>query len=206
MSNPQRGGRPDPADPTNYRKLGPIGKAFALKEYPAVVLIDEIDKADIDFPNDLLAVLDDPWMFEIPETGEVIEASEHKPIVIVTSNKEKGNLPAPFLRRCLYYFVNFPEDEEQLKTIVDKHYEILGNTPPPPDLIRAAARRFINVRAEGLLHKKPGTSEFLDWVEALRSFRSGSGQGPQVAEGTPIPYPEVLFKLRGDWQRYVVAQ
>jgi MoxR-like ATPase len=73
-------------------------------------LIDEIDKADVDFPNDLLTVLDDPWEFKIPETNEVFRAN-HKPVVIITSNKEKGNLPAPFLRRCIYNFIEFPDDK-----------------------------------------------------------------------------------------------
>ena len=84
----------DPSDPVGYRTLGALGKAFALQTCSAVVLIDEIDKADVDFPNDLLAVLDEPWRFDIAETGETITAA-HYPIIIVTSNKEKGNLPAP---------------------------------------------------------------------------------------------------------------
>lgn len=192
----------DPSDPISYRTLGAIGKAFELKDRPAVVLIDEIDKADVDFPNDLLAVLDDPWMFEIPETGERLVA-EHKPIVIITSNKEKGNLPAPFLRRCLYYFVEFPDDEERLRQIVEKHYEG-SDSAPSPDLIGAASRRFLALRREGLLHKKPGTSEFLGWVKALKGFGGDTERVPS-AEGR-IPYPEVLFKLRTDWQRYVIGK
>lgn len=193
----------DPSDPAAYRTFGPLGRAFQVSERPAVVLIDEIDKADIDFPNDLLAVLDDPWMFEIPETGEEVTASQQRPIVVITSNKEKGNLPAPFLRRCLYYFVEFPDDEERLRLIVEKHYET-HDTPPSPGLVSAASRRFLEVRREGLLHKKPGTSEFLDWVEALRGFRGGAERVPP--DKGDIPYPEVLFKLRADWQRYVLGK
>jgi hypothetical protein len=86
--------RRDPSDPTHYRSFGALGKAFALTTCPAVVLIDEIDKADVDFPNDLLGVLDEPWRFTIHETGETITAT-HYPIIIVTSNKEKGNCPPP---------------------------------------------------------------------------------------------------------------
>ena len=90
-----------------------------------MVLIDEIDKADLDFPNDLLSVLEKPRHFNIPETGEVGKdkgiTATHSPIVIITSNKEKGNLPPPFLRRCVYYFIRFPDNEEVLKRIIDLH-------------------------------------------------------------------------------------
>ncbi|MDZ8241501.1 MAG: MoxR family ATPase [Nostoc sp. ChiQUE01a] len=118
----------NPANPKDYRRFGALGKAFQLKNCPAVVLIDEIDKADLDFPNDLLTVLDEPWAFNIKETGETIRATyprkdseksdtkiDCRPIVIITSNKEKGNLPAPFLRRCLYHYVDFPNDKKQLQ-------------------------------------------------------------------------------------------
>ena len=130
------------------------------------MLIDEIDKADVDFPNDLLAILDDPWSFTIAETGEVVTA-QHKPIVIITSNKEKGNLPAPFLRRCLYYYVEFPDDVERLKQIVGKHFEVREAKAPDSKLLDRASHRFIELRKDGGLHKKPGTSEFLDWLEIL---------------------------------------
>ena len=94
------GGR-DPQEPMHYVTYGALGQAFRLRDCPAVVLIDEIDKADIDFPNDLLTVLDDPREFVIREADLEPVRARHPPIVIVTSNKEKGNLPAPFLRRCI---------------------------------------------------------------------------------------------------------
>lgn len=193
----------DPRNPKDYRRWGPLGQAFALEECPAVVLIDEVDKADIDFPNDLLTVLDDPWEFAIPETRELIRA-RHKPIVIITSNKEKGNLPAPFLRRCIYYFVNFPDKDDQLKKIVEAHYQTRPESArPAAELVAAAIQRFQEMRAEGTgLHKKPGTSEFLDWLEALHNFETPRRHRPKVLPEGPIPYPGLLFKLRADWRRY----
>lgn len=198
--------RRDPRNPKAYRRFGALGKAFELKDSPAVVLIDEIDKADVDFPNDLLAVLDDPWKFEIPETGEVTAAT-HKPIVIITSNKEKGNLPAPFLRRCIYYFLEFPKDETRLQEIINIHYQTHHETPPSPKLARTAIQRFLSLRVEEGLHKKPGTSEFLDWLHALQNF------GPDApfsfdklaAPKDQLPFPELLFKLRVDWHRYATS-
>ncbi|HRW50410.1 MAG: MoxR family ATPase [Caldilinea sp.] len=192
----------DPADPVAYRKLGALGKAFALTECPAVVLIDEIDKADVDFPNDLLTVLDEPWELHIPETGEPPIQATHYPIVIVTSNKEKGNLPAPFLRRCLYHYIDFPEQPEQLQRIVEVHYRVRGDAAPAPALVTAATTRFLALRRQGRLHKVPGTSEFLDWLGALHRFGS---QAPVPStdledERAPLPYPELLYKLRIDWQ------
>jgi len=193
-------GARDPTDPKAYRRFGPLGKAFRVEECPAVVLIDEIDKADIDFPNDLLAVLDDPWTFEIHETGETIRA-RHEPIVIITSNKEKGNLPAPFLRRCIYFFVSFPS--ERLKEIVDAHYREPEASPPAPELVEAATRRFLAIREDSALFKKPGTSEFLDWLEALRGFAIPGQESLPLALGGSVPHPSLLFKLRADWSRYV---
>ena len=137
----------NPSKPKDYRKFGAIGNAFQLEDCPGVVLIDEIDKADLDFPNDLLTVLDDPWAFEIPETGETGEhkiKAHHQPIVIITSNKEKGNLPAPFLRRCVYYFVKFPDSAERLQEIVKRHYRAQEpGQVPAPALVETAANRFL---------------------------------------------------------------
>jgi MoxR-like ATPase len=193
----------DPKEPRDYRRLGPIGKAFSLQDRPAVVLIDEIDKADLDFPNDLLSVLDAPWSFEIPETGEVITASNDcRPIVIITSNKEKGNLPAPFLRRCLYHFVEFPDNEQRLKEIVEKHYAI-GKQQMSPELVKLASQRFLSLRKDGALFKKPGISEFLDWLKSLHGF-SARPETLKLDEQERVPFPEALFKLRADWQRYVM--
>lgn len=189
----------NPGNPQDYRSLGPLGRAFALQDCPAVVLIDEIDKADIDFPNDLLAVLDDPWEFEIRETGEKIKA-KHRPIIIITSNKEKGNLPHPFLRRCIYYFVEFP-DEAVLQRIIEEHYRI-REAKPSVELTASAAQRFIMMRNEGNLHKRPSTSEFIDWIEALHSFDLTPYKSEQFNDEPSIPFPSLLLKLRADWQRY----
>ena len=188
----------DPRKPEEYRTFGALGKAFILKDCPAVVLIDEIDKADIDFPNDLLAVLEEPWQFTIRETGETIKAT-HQPIVIITSNKEKGNLPAPFLRRCLYYFMEFPDDPQKLQAIVKEHYP---QKTLPKDLVKVAIDRFLQVRQDGKLFKKPGTSEFLDWLRALMSFEAQPYPAAALAPDQPLPYRELLFKLRADWQKY----
>lgn len=189
ISNPLR----NPNDPTHYRTYGAIGKAFQLKNYPAVVLIDEIDKADIDFPNDLLAVLDEPWLFEIPETNEKITAS-HKPLVIITSNAEKGNLPAPFLRRCIYYFMAFPK-EEAFKAIVAAHYPVDDKTAPNQYLVNTTIARFFELREDTDLRKLPSTSEFLDWLKALHRFKA-------KLTGEIIPFPSLLFKVRDDWKKY----
>jgi MoxR-like ATPase len=197
-------GRRDPSNPMDYREFGALGKAFCVQDRPAVVLIDEIDKADIDFPNDLLAVLDDPWQFEIPETGETVTAQQ-KPIVIITSNKEKGNLPAPFLRRCIYYFIEFPGTLERLQAIVDEHYKAGEEPVPSPELVTAATERFLTVRQDGGLHKKPGTSEFLDWLRALHSFGAAPHAAQALETEGAIPYPELLYKLRMDWQRATAA-
>ena len=190
----------DPADPTAYRTFGPLGKAFRLKECRAVVLIDEIDKADLDFPNDLLAVLEKPWEFEIPETDETITAA-YMPIIIITSNKEKGNLPMPFLRRCIYHLIHFP-NEEQLKAIVALHSR--KAKAPSSRLVAAATQRFQRIREKSGLHKKPGTSEFLDWIHALHNFDSSPYPASQLEDQDSIlPYPELLFKLRADWRSMI---
>ena len=192
----------DPSDPTQYRTFGPLGKAFQLKECPAVVLIDEIDKADLDFPNDLLAVLEQPWEFEIPETderGEKRIKATYMPIVIITSNKEKGNLPMPFLRRCIYHLIHFP-DAAHLKDIVDIHYRIKESKALPSKLVEVAIQRFQHIREKGGLHKRPGTSEFLDWIDVLQNFETPPYKVSQIEDTASIPpYPEVLYKLRADW-------
>jgi MoxR-like ATPase len=193
----------NPQNPADYITLGALGKAFKT-DRPAVVLIDEIDKADLDFPNDLLGVLDEPWRFEIPETGELgdraIEA-KHAPIVIITSNKEKGNLPAPFLRRCLYHYVAFPVD--RLQEIVRLHYEYPSADSPRelPDetLLDRATDLFLQLREQGLF-KKPGTSEFLDWFRALAHFEAQPYPAEELTLDT-LPYRELLLKLRQDWQK-----
>ncbi|MDJ0704696.1 MAG: MoxR family ATPase [Leptolyngbyaceae cyanobacterium MO_188.B28] len=196
----------NPGNPKHYRKFGPLGKAFRLKDRPAVVLIDEIDKADLDFPNDLLTVLDEPWEFTIRETGEKVTADpEHKPIVIITSNKEKGNLPAPFLRRCLYRYLDFPDDPNELTSIVERHYEIRGETPPPKKLVTESVNKFLTERRERSWFKPPGTSEFLDWLKALHEFEDKPYSATQLKQDISLPYPELLFKRQDDWRNLAQA-
>ncbi|BAZ16807.1 AAA ATPase [Calothrix sp. NIES-4071] len=184
-----------------------MGKAFTVEDRPAVVLIDEIDKADVDFPNDLLTVLDKPMRFEIRETGEVGDKAiqaKHEPIIIITSNKEKGNLPAPFLRRCIYYYLKFPNTVQELQKIVAIRYKInkeLG-TAPASSLVEKAVQRFLKLREDKGLFKLPGTSELLDWLHALQSFDNQPLPDSQLTEENSIPYPELLFKLRQDFQKY----
>jgi MoxR-like ATPase len=186
----------DPRNAKHYRKYGALGKAFSQTDCPAVVLIDEIDKADIDFPNDLLTVLDEPWSFDIPETGETVAASLNCiPIVFITSNKEKGNLPMPFLRRCVYFWVEFPEDPKRLQEIINSHYEKADVSSPPSELSAAAAKRFLEVRTAGDLFKKPGTSEFLDWLEALHGLfcsKTWSGSGIELNLSTLLKMDRFL--------------
>ncbi|MCZ2207668.1 MoxR family ATPase [Cylindrospermopsis raciborskii] len=203
----------NPSNPKDYRSFGAIGKAFRSQK-PAVVLIDEIDKADIDFPNDLLTVLDEPWEFKIRETGETITANpDCQPIVIITSNKEKGNLPAPFLRRCIYYYVKFPNNPDEIQKIVDLHYQYKEEqetkkklNPPPNELVQVAAKLFLKIRGDQGLFKIPGTSEFLDWIDALYRCESKQNRQPpypanELKEGKLIPYRELIFKIRQDWQK-----
>jgi hypothetical protein len=192
--------RRDPANPADYRTLGELGSAFAEHRHPSVVLIDEIDKADIDFPNDLLTVLEPPRQFPILETNESVTA-RFAPIVIITSNKEKGNLPKPFLRRCVYYYVKFPEDPEILKQIITLHHQRSHQQEPNLHLLNKAVPLFQEIRKLPL-QKPPGTSELLDWVEALQHFGHSD-----VAEALPatfapgsIPYVELLCKLQTDFR------
>ncbi len=204
----------DPSQPGDYRTLGRLGKAFCVGDRPAVLLIDEIDKADVDFPNDLLAVLDEPWEFEIRETGEVGERrirAAHEPIVFVTSNREKGSLPAPFLRRCLYYYLQLPTQAEEfmarMEQIVAAHRALAEASAALPErsLLTVAIQRFWRLRTEGNLFKVPGTSEFLDWLKALQAFQDEPYSAAALREADPLPYPELLFKLRRDWENYAIA-
>jgi len=141
----------------NYIKRGKLWDAFAAGK-KVVLLIDEIDKADIEFPNDLLQELDRNEFF-VYETGETIRA-EVRPIVIITSNNEK-ELPDAFLRRCFFHYIRFP-DLDTLKQIVDVHFPGIK-----PDLLRAALTTFFEVRETPGLKKKPSTSEVLDWIRLL---------------------------------------
>lgn len=146
-------------DVANYIKRGKLWEAFA-SDKKVVLLIDEIDKADIEFPNDLLQELDKMEFF-VYETGETVKAIQ-RPVVIITSNNEK-ELPDAFLRRCFFHFIKFP-DLETLQRIVDVHYPGIKQ-----DLVRAALTQFYEVRDVAGLKKKPSTSEALDWIRLLVS-------------------------------------
>ncbi|HVF62370.1 MAG TPA: MoxR family ATPase [Casimicrobiaceae bacterium] len=145
------------ADIAHYIKRGVLWEAFA-NETPAVVLIDEIDKADIEFPNDLLRELD-RMEFHVYETQQTIRA-RHRPLVVITSNNEK-ELPDAFLRRCFFHYIRFP-DRETMSRIVDVHYPGLKK-----ELLREALEVFFNLRDVPGLKKKPSTSELLDWLKVL---------------------------------------
>ncbi|MGI9372374.1 MAG: AAA family ATPase [Hyphomicrobiales bacterium] len=144
-------------DISNYIKRGKLWEAFTAKERP-VLLIDEIDKADIEFPNDLLQELD-RMEFVVYETGEMISAIQ-RPIVIITSNNEK-ELPDAFLRRCFFHYIKFP-DQGTMEEIVNVHFPDLKGR-----LISEALNSFYNLREIPGLKKKPSTSELLDWLKLL---------------------------------------
>ncbi len=150
-------GDPKVADIANYIVRGKLWDAFDA-ERPQVVLIDEIDKADIEFPNDLLLELD-RMQFFVYETRQTV-AAKHRPVVIITSNNEK-ELPDAFLRRCFFHYIRFP-DRPTMERIVDTHYPGLQ-----ADLAREALNVFFQIREVPGLKKKPATSELLDWLKLL---------------------------------------
>ena len=143
----------------NYIRKGKLWEAFVSPARP-ILLIDEIDKADIEFPNDLLQELDRMEFF-VYETGEVVKAAR-RPIVFITSNNEK-ELPGAFLRRCFFHYIRFPE-RETMQTIVDVHFPGLK-----PRLLREALNIFYDIRDVPGVKKKPSTSELLDWIKLLVS-------------------------------------
>lgn len=176
----------------SYIKMGALGRAFE-KPQRTVVLIDEIDKADIDFPNDLLRELDEQ-KFTIEETGKEVKAN-YPPIVFVTSNDEK-DLPDAFLRRCLFYYIEFPYP--QLTEIVKAHFP-----ESSPDVVEAAVKRFTELRQKmekGKSGKKVSTSELLDWFAVLRQFPQDEVLKQLEEE---LPFPEVLLKKWEDHLRYL---
>jgi MoxR-like ATPase len=144
-------------DIANYIRKGKLWEAFTYPERP-VLLIDEIDKADIEFPNDLLQELD-RMEFYVYETGETIKAT-HRPIVLITSNNEK-ELPDAFLRRCFFHYIKFP-DAETMRSIVEVHFPNLKGR-----LVSEAMKVFYDVREVPGIKKKPSTSELLDWLKLL---------------------------------------
>jgi MoxR-like ATPase len=144
-------------DVKNYIKPGKLWEAFDADER-VVLLIDEVDKADIEFPNDLLQELD-RMEFHVYETGETVKA-DNRPIVIITSNNEK-ELPDAFLRRCFFHFISFP-DEEVMTSIINVHFPEIKKK-----LVRRALTQFYEIRDTPGLKKKPSTSEVLDWLKLL---------------------------------------
>jgi len=188
--NDSRFGGGDVADIGAYIKLGPLGRTFAAGERH-VLLIDEIDKADMEFPNDLLHELDE-MRFVITETSEEIVARE-RPVVIITSNNEK-ELPDAFLRRCIFHYIEFP-DAELMKKIVAVHHPNLDVT-----LLDQVLIKFYWLRQQHELRKKPSTSELIDWIAAL--LRSGVSSDQLEAH---IPFLGALLKKEQDaeaLQRY----
>lgn len=196
-----------------YLSLGPLGQAIQRDEH-GVVLLDEIDKADIDFPNDLLDVLDD-FSFQVEDLppGEEIAcrkekgfgrtvraAPENRPLVVITSNREK-RLPEPFLRRCLFVHIPFPESETVLADIVRKNLKV--STEDLADgLLEAAARAFREIRQRAVradVRKPPTTSELIDWVRILH----WRGMVEELKEEDPLPpYWQTLFKSKVDLDQY----
>jgi MoxR-like ATPase len=178
-----RFGDGDVKDIKRYIRLGPLGESFAAGER-VVLLIDEIDKADIEFPNDLLHELD-RMRFYITETREEVVAKE-RPVVVITSNAEK-ELPDAFLRRCVFHFIAFP-DRELMSRIVRVHHPRLET-----DLLERALGAFYALRNEHILRKKPSTSELVDWIAALK--RAGISSR-ELDDG--LPFLGVLIKREQD--------
>lgn len=176
-------GEGDVADIRQYIKLGKLGEAFTAEEQ-VVLLIDEIDKADLEFPNDLLWELD-KMEFYVNETKETIK-TKHRPIVIITSNAEK-ELPDAFLRRCIFHYIEFP-DEEKMREIIRVHYGDLDQK-----LVDKSVEAFYKLREMDDVQKKPSTSELLDWIQALMI------SGVEIDDlSEKMPFVGVLLKKNQD--------
>ena len=181
-----RFGDRDVRDIEQYIKLGPLGQSFADTER-SVVLIDEIDKADLEFPNDLLHELY-AMRFVIAETGREVVAAQ-RPVLLITSNAEK-ELPDAFLRRCVFHYIEFPSPERLAEICAVHHPDI------DDKLLAAALRRFLELRTVRDLRKKPSTSELVDWLSGLRL----AGIAPDKLERA-LPFLGVLIKDEGDQKR-----
>ncbi len=178
-----RFGDHDVTDIRQYIKLGPLGEAFSSEDR-VVLLIDEVDKADIEFPNDLLHELD-RMSFRITETNDTVTAKQ-RPIVVITSNNEK-ELPDAFLRRCVFHFIEFPTPEF-MRRIVEVHHPGLDQ-----NLASQAVAAFFNLRELQRLRKRPSTSELIDWISALKAAGISS-----VALDSSIPFLGTLLKREHD--------
>ena len=181
--NDSRFGGGDVADIRHYIKLGPLGRSFEAADRQ-VLLIDEIDKADLEFPNDLLRELDE-MRFTIVETNEELSAKQ-RPILIITSNNEK-ELPDAFLRRCVFHFIEFP-DPTLMRKIIDVHHPHLDAS-----LLDQVLIKFYWLREQNDLRKKPSTSELVDWISAL--LRSGLSLDKLEEH---IPFVGALLKKEQD--------
>ena len=166
-----------------YVHLGQVGEAFESKER-CILLIDEIDKADLEFPNDLLWELD-KMEFTIPQTGRTVKAN-HRPVIIITSNAEK-ELPDAFLRRCIFHYIDFP-DEDLMRRIIAVHHPNIEKK-----LMEQTIAAFYWIRSLPAIQKKPSTSELIDWIRALTY--SGIPYDKIMKE---IPYAGVLLKKNED--------
>ena len=173
----------DVSDLSKYIRYGGLGKAF-LCDQPSIVLIDEVDKADLEFPNDLLHELD-AMSFEVMETGEH-HTAHHRPLVLITSNNEK-ELPDAFLRRCIFHFIDFP-NAKQMAQIIDVHHPNVDQV-----LIEEAIQKFYWIRNLDQLRKPPSTSELIDWIGALIK-----GGIPLESLTERIPYLGTLLKKEQD--------
>lgn len=176
-------GGSDVKDVAQYVKLGKLGEAFSADEQ-VVLLIDEIDKADLEFPNDLLWELD-KMEFYIPQTKQTVKAKT-RPIIIITSNAEK-ELPDAFLRRCIFHYISFP-DKDLMRQILRVHYPQLEE-----DLLESAMNAFYALRDQRSLQKKPSTSELIDWVRALQI---GGISAKDICK--TMPFAGVLLKKSED--------
>ena len=171
------------SDIKQYIKLGKLGEAFT-SDKQVVLLIDEIDKADLEFPNDLLWELD-KMEFYINETKETIK-TKHRPIVIITSNAEK-ELPDAFLRRCIFHYIEFP-DAEKMEEIINVHFGSIDQK-----LCQKALEAFYEIRKMDEIQKKPSTSELLDWIQALKI------SGVDIENlSSEMPFVGVLLKKNQD--------
>ena len=181
--NDARFGDRDISDVRQYIKYGPLGRSF-LSEQRVVLLLDEIDKADMEFPNDLLHELD-RMSFTVEETNQY-HSAKHRPVVIITSNAEK-ELPDAFLRRCVFHYIEFP-DKDLMTDIVKVHHPDIEE-----ELLRQVLVRFYWLRDLPDLRKRPSTSELIDWIAALRR----GGIEPQTIE-MELPFLGVLLKRESD--------
>jgi len=186
--NDSRFGDRDVSDIKHYIKLGKLGQAFASPEQ-VVLLIDEVDKADIEFPNDLLNELDE-MSFYITETDESIRAV-HRPVTVITSNAEK-ELPDAFLRRCIFHYIEFP-DTELMEEIIRVHFPDIKN-----NLLHEALKTFYKLREMDDFRKKPSTSELIDWIRALVA-----GGIPHENISKEIPFIGTLLKKETDYDYFM---